>query len=482
MLIYSVIGIYLLISFYILYKFHQNNYSIEKTFASIFSCCVKNKKDAEEKIGKQAVKEFEDAGTCHHPKDLLLDICLRENLDPDDMILRKKLKDIISKIDTTVIDNGTPKQKIPLEATIFLTKNLAPLVDEDGNITISLRNNESKELIQAINDALGTSYNSLDVESAKKGLLELKNSLQTHSNVIQSAEKTTVQSSEEINVSAINIEKTPKMEEVYLNEEKDSPTQDSNILNPDDLDLEDMDFKEPEGLNDVEKELAGIDFDKELSDLDMLSDDLEDIDFNSQPEEKEDEVSQETIYDFYCDLPYKTLSENIYFDVDAIEENIRKAFTIKDAKTSFLNNLIKTQPLVFTNNKESFFAPRENVAFAFFKLFGADYKTWLDFFRKTNKSNQNLLFSTLYDEIKELLNDEKSKPTGIGQVVKKDDAKFFSFGYFFTSSFLKDAFTQEEYNFIRSYPYTNDISFSEKQGQESLPKLTPTFADAEIKC
>ena len=134
--------VFLLGGFFIL---SINDYDIKKAIrymrVKFFSCCIKEKKKLEEKIGVVAIKKIEgdliDIKDCKEPVESIpLDLCLSSELEIEELKIREKIFRQLKERDNFIVDGGKNKMILPLEATIFLTKSFNPLVSEDGNILI----------------------------------------------------------------------------------------------------------------------------------------------------------------------------------------------------------------------------------------------------------------------------------------------------------------------------------------------------------
>jgi len=140
----------ILISF-LSFLFYKNNFDINKTIRYIrvnyFKCCIKDEKKIEEKIGVKAVQklkgELTDINDCKEPlPEIPLDLCLSSELEVEELKIREKIFRQLKERENFVVDGGKNKMILPLEATIFLTKNFNPLVSEEGNILVIAEHKE----------------------------------------------------------------------------------------------------------------------------------------------------------------------------------------------------------------------------------------------------------------------------------------------------------------------------------------------------
>ena len=525
--------------------FVKNNFDLDKALKElkdIFlpNCCISKK--AKEKISSSELSKIEEnmeeLEDCKEPiKGLPFDICIGDNLTEEDIVLRSKLMDILSKQKRTIIANGKERIQLPLEATLFLTKKLQPLVNENGEIYIiaerktqeielspkeKLRQlvykladtgdivyEEKDKLYQDLLTLLKLSKEETLKNEENSETLEKNKSLEDTNEEILDKEDTNIEKevkSDNINTEELDNDIMLSSEEdlnALIKSEFENDKEDTeNIENEEELDI----FGDNElDLNELIKQ---EDFD--LDDLETteeekssLEEDIEENNITEENKEQDSEVQdkgepQQSIKDlveipeqeeknekldieeFYKNkLSYISSQEPIEIKEDNLQEALEKLFENTRNRKAFFSNLAKTKPLIFSKNKEVVYVPQENIFLALSKLInGLEYKKIVDFFEKLDLKHKKEIGKILSEIFIEYLVDENQKGFK-PQSFEENGAIYNAFCLKFQAKAFKDALGNDKFDFFSSFAYNNAISLSNERA-DFKNKLIPNVLETEI--
>lgn len=513
------ISLYLGITGFILYKFFKNDMSFDKTMKDIkktFSnCCIKNKKEVQEKIGKEETKEIEKDikaldGDCKEPAGFPFDICFDGKLEKEDIELRKKLINILNNRKNVVFDGGKEKLVVPLEATLFLTKSLNPLVNEHGEIQIIAKHKQLssrlEEVILLLKNRGEIIYK--DEQDLLNAIKEMIDEID-ESKAIPEEHREAIKAKEEIKKQIEHIEEEKEkhpshdIEEIVPEQEFFPPEEDEietheEIKSKIEEEMKDIipdTFEEPsfeeriESHNDKPaiKEIEADPFSDDEDPFGEEDDSLDLMDLNSLLEEElsdlnfEEEENQTDIVSFYKELEYKTAKTNP-LDFNNIEDSLKKLLSNDSVVSVFFRNLAKTKPIIFNENKEVAFVDQYNVYFAISKIFGLDSKKYIEKFKELKLKDIQKVNKAIAISLDIYLSDLRTEKGAHKEIIEKEGENLFSFGFDFQSKAFKTGLSQEEFDFFRSFPYNNEYKLKGNfEIKEKLPKLITSIEEVEIK-
>ena len=449
-------SIYIILIGTILYFFIKNEMSLDAMFEDIkkrLNCCIKNKKELVKKIGndglvdiKNSLGELED---CEEPLGFPLNICFDGELTEEEIMLRKKLAKQLAEQKHNFIEDGKEKMVIPLEATLFLTKGLNPLVNENGEIIIQIDKKEgnlsTSSSIEEIKMKLesGEIVYEDDPELFEhiRALIDLKKD----NNINNTEEETSIKEHE--------MEVQTKEEEIETKKEESLP-----ISNPQELE----DFKDPFGEEEENFDLNNA----LLAELDSL--DLEDKEGLNE-------------LDFYKDLEYQ-IAQIPKLNKENIEGSIEEIFKDKTTISSFFNNLAKTKPIILNENKTIAYIDQFNVHFAIAKLYGLDSSEILNIFKSLEFKETKKLNFAIAKSLEDFLSDIRyQEKTPHKEILEKDGVQIFSFGFDFKLESFKGTFSEDKFDLFRSFPYNNEYKLKGNLSVNGkIPKLITSFEEVEI--
>lgn len=169
-------------------------------------------------------------------------------------------------------------------------------------------------------------------------------------------------------------------------------------------------------------------------------------------------IDIQTIKEFYTNvLQYKHLYEPPVFN----KENLIKNLNVLNDRTGiglFFNNLAKTTPLIYTDNKESVFADWKNIYIAFAMLYGAEFKNVITALL-TPKMEEKIQFNKAFAHVLSDYIDEHftggSEFCSMVLINKKTNQKFRAYGAFFLMNDFKLGLKENQIDFFRSFPYNS---------------------------
>lgn len=513
-IIIFIVFLYILITGYFLFKFFKNEYSLENTIINIKSdlkkilkCCI-NKKNIEEKFSKERANEIElemnklnKTENCKEPFGVPLDICLDGTLSKEEIIIREKVLKIINKKDFKVQDGGKDKLVLPMEAILFLTKNLNPLVSEHGEITIKMSSEfankdnipseELEKLIIELNDKDSLIYkddeellNSINFLIKNKKFKILKENIDNNT---LSEEKEIINKSNNIKEEIV-VEKLNEPDEEVFVEKLNGPDEEikktkaefqkkENVV----YNIKSSPYDENEEINDFNSINNSLNND-DLDFNDILMNELNNINLDDLEELEEDSDNKKS---FYSDIDYKTV-KNIELDFEHLEDSITLLFNKDESYTALFRNITKCQPIVFNPNKTVTIVDQNIILFAISKMFGMESKTYLEQFKKLNKESLKKLNLILEKKLDLYLSDllSGSKKANFYLLKDKKDNLFYTFAFVFQTNAFKTALNSEKFDLFRSFPYSNEYQFHKKASIEDTKnssKFILDIKDVEIK-
>jgi len=506
--------LYLSITGFFLYKFVKNNMSFNETIKDIkgiFSnCCIKNKKDMQEKIGKELTTKIETSlkevdGDCKEPTGYPFDICFTDEQSKEDMILREKILMILKKRKSVMIDGGMEKLIVPLEATLFLTKSLNPLVSEQGDIQIVAK---EKKLTEQLKEVMFVLKGKGEViYSDEKELIDSIKTILDSSKIVDKRERDKKEEPNRPDNRVVVNNTSTDLDELIPVQEHFPPEEEQNniikkeiedIILPEQNDFPPEEFvkkAEPVKKEEIKKPKPVIETDTveddpfgdpfgdpfeendtmDMSDLNtLLEEELSELDF-----EQEDENTD--ILSFYKLLEYKT-AKSIPLNFENISESITKLLSNEEVVSVFFKNLAKTKPIIFSDNKEVAFVDQYNVYFAISKIFGLDSKKYINKFKELKLKEIQELNKTIAHVLELYLSDLRSETKGSSkEILEKEGENFYSFGFTFQTNAFKTGLSQKEFDFFRSFPYNNDYKLKGNIDiSDKLPKLISSINEVEI--
>jgi hypothetical protein len=436
--------------FYILYlnnfKFKGSFKIIKGHFKKIFKCCIDEKKIikivGEEKASKIS-KEFEEIENCAEPAGFPLDVCLTGKFSKEEISIREKVLKTLSRKEAYVFDGGKNKLIIPLEATLFLSKNLNPLVTEDGEIIVHIKETDEDEKLV------------IEVAGTDEVLYKDSDSLIDFINT-EGKEEVKEEGKEEVKEEVKKID----IEEVNFDLNKQEPKiiEKETIIeideNPFENDLDNLD-----------------DFSDEESDADindLLMKELDELEF-----ELDDDVSSEG-KEFYLNKNYETYTEKkLDFTkiVDSLDNLLEKEEVIK----KILKNTVKAEPIAFNANKTNVYLDQKILFFAISKLYGMEYKIIIENFAKINKKELLNIDKVISKSFNPYLSDlfTKNKNGSLYILSNKDNDLFKGFGYVLETSVYKMCLSDEDFDYFKSFPYNNSYTLLRKANSDDFKN--PTF-------
>lgn len=505
-----IIFLYISISSYFLFRFFQNEKDIDKTILKIkkdlkkiFKCCI-NKKKVEELSSKEVAEELNEEidklnGDCKEPFGIPLDVCLDGDLTKEELLIKEKVIKILNKTKLTKFDGGKDKIVVPMESVLFLTKNLNPLVTEDGDINIKITrvgshsdipSEELEKLIIELKDGNSILYeDSSELLSSLSHLMKNKE----YKDITKEKEIITVQAIEDVNAEAIeevNIEakEEPIQKEVKV-EIKEEPIEKEIKTEPIEEKVEpksteeEIKITEYSPYNPYEEDTALSDdmLNAEMEDFntnDILNDALSELDLNDENEEE-----SLTVESFYKNLKYRTVN-NAFFNFEDPVASISELFKNNFVHKALMSNLAKTQPLIFNGSKTVVYVDQNNILFAIAKMFGMNSKEYIENFKKFSLEELKEINKKLEHILDLKLSDiTGGKEFGFYIVEDRKGNKFYLQGFVFTTSSFKDGLGKE-LDYFRSFPYNSEYSIGNRATAEeigSLPRLILDMNSVEIK-
>jgi hypothetical protein len=488
----------LFIFFYLLDILMQNDFNLSKAIDELkkkFNCCVNEEvlkdKGINADLIKDIKKDYDVLDNCKEPAGFPFDICMDDKeLSKEDLLIRKILAQMLTETKEVIVDGGIVKKVMPFEATILLTKELSPLVNEKGEIIVKMAKEMSdEELLEKVNIIIDNHkiedlYNNPEIAKLMQTL-----------ELFQKIEKKDVakQDNKDEKIVAHNEKKTPQQEEIKTDREDfNQPIKNNKVLEPKKEIKLNTTIKEESGFLNIdisEKELQEAE--SEFNKTSETTDESKKASIEEQAKQQRAKrreqgrrkkiISQHQTTEnkrerFYKHLKFIPIQELPYLNSKADFDSKREQMVniIQNNISALLNNIAKTAPLVFDGNmKNSIFIPYTNLIVAFAKLYGLEYNNVLNIAENIPKPKfLNFMCNILG------LDYEKNKA---GRYISYKGEVYISYGVEINSDFFKNAFDkQEDYDFFISHPYKSGYSLTTpKETQETTP-LSTTSSDVLI--
>ena len=188
-----------------------------------------------------------------------------------------------------------------------------------------------------------------------------------------------------------------------------------------------------------------------------------------------------TIQNFYKKvLEYKHLFEPPIFN----EENLVKNLQILNDRIGlglFFNNLAKTTPLIYTDNKESVFADWKNIYIAFAMLYGAEFKNVITALLKLSMQEKIKFNEALAYILSDYIDDHFTGESNFCSIIVENTINnklFRAYGAFFLMKGFKLGLEQNQMDFFRSFPYNSPYVIKNiSKGLNLFEKKYPVLVD-----
>lgn len=532
---YTIFSIYFIFSLYFFYKFLKAKYDLSQTIIliksdlkKIFKCCI-NKKNIEEKISKEKADELEKLvnelnGDCKEPFGVPLDVCLSGDLSKEEIEIRERVIKILNKKDLSVRNGGKDKLIVPMEAILFLTKNLNPLVSEKGEITI--------KVTSEMNNFKDIGQNKVDFD--EKDLVEqLVIKMKDKDSILYQDDKDFVNMINSLIISGYDNKEQNKETDIKLNNIEEQKNNSKENINKNEIILENKNIKEeenevlyPDTINGPDEDLienkiievetkkhnnfnedipfvpekkqkeektvilksSPFDNDDEIMDFNSFEEtsfggnsdnfDINDLLMKELESIELEEDETETTENFYKKLDYKII-DNCTLDFENIEESIKNLFKRNEAIPYLFKNMAKAKPILFNPNKTVSIIDQNILLFAIAKMFGMDSKSYIEGFKKLGKDRLKevnaILTNKLDIYLSDLLSGEK-RPT-FYLIKDREDNLYFTFAFVFQTNAFKNAFNSEDFDYFRSFPYTSEYDFIKKATKDETNNASQLIID-----
>jgi len=468
--------------------------------------CCKKKKKASVGVSEPEVAYTSD---CSHPTETLqLNLCNLPDMSPDDKKLRDKVRGILRKKDSVVIDNsGTVQGVIPLEALVLLTRSMNPIVNEAGEIIVKTKrkslsedlsavqfflesseeplSKKDQELLSNIGSLLQNDFKSSIVPNPKDKKVARSPKVETVSieDLLESDASKAKEAKSEARAHKTRGDAPVKKEKAE--EVKEAPVENNEITLPS-VDV-------PEGFepdNNVDE--SSFDLDAGImAELGGFDDDFPSV----EPEKKIDaevKVSDKPLGDILLEdahkkgnkkksksLPIslqKSSALNLK-DPSGIKDELEKLIESSADKESLLFNLSLTNPIVYTQNKAAIFIPREAIFAATLSLLGNKGAKMLSSASTMTTKSKTTFINAISDILAEEVSDIYGKAGFTTVQIKKGADVFKAGGLFLTMESFKGALG-DNYDNFRSNPKSKEYVLL--QQHEELEDV-PAFLSLEIK-
>lgn len=498
---------------------------------------IKNKQELKEKeeLKKNDLTKL-DTTNCKQPEGFPINLCLSGALNKEEVMVREKIFKKIKTEPAFYHEGGQKKMILPLEALIFLNKGLNPLVNEQGEIILSIKEDQfledlkkiimylkaadnevlyqsdeevldaikvlamlasennltlqqlaeitkNKLVLKAEEQGLDIKIESTDTEiiiSKKNTEIETLEIIDNPSNLKEDKEATSIKESlnKTIMEDTVDYKKFDKKENFKDTQEniKEEFMGNLKTINQESK-VEILPTKDKEGLlnNEAVSEVISV-TDLGFPDISMeelMEQELKGL-INEQTEEKKDN----NITEFLHNLPWK---EGSGLEKSQEKEGFEKNITSNISE--FIQNIAKQKVLVFNDNKTNVFIDRKILIIAYSKLFGINYQSTLSFIERMLKArpeafNQNFN-QAIIDSLEEYVSDLifGKKIFGVSYFVENNES-YQGYGIWVNIEMFRKCLIDEEYDFFRSFPYNSNIkvgSSSKKQAE-----LIKDYSNTEI--
>lgn len=456
---------------------------------------------AKKSVSESAVKNGRDVSQ----RELLLQI-LKESDENEDVALRKEIiKKLANLPEYVEKDDGSKVMVVPLEALGFLNRYLNPLVNEQGEIVVKMKEDPIIEDIKRIIISLKN-----DDEIIYKSDEEL---LQAVKEVILIAKKMKLPVSEAVkkfkeggkNVEdghlADKNEKKSERENGKSGSEKDSFKQKSKKESIDKKEAidskENADKKEVIESSQEKKSTEEFDMDDIGDDILPSMEDLADIKMpeefeeislqdaiaknvknDKKDEEGEGKKSADSVYEMLASKKWKEGKNLPAFSVNRMEiaKTVEQAIT--NNMREFVSNIVKQAPIVFNDSKTEAFVDQKIIIVALAKLYGPDAAGILAKLKKLPVSVSGEMKKGFAAALKPYMTKEKMQYW----TFKKDGFCVKGFGAWLDKDFFKIGFDEDgEFDFYRSFVPDDGFASSAKNDDSCKSQLVKDYSNTEIK-
>ncbi len=378
-----------------------------------------NKKEdskIDEKLQSEIFKTLEEAGTS------IL------NIKPDDRLI------------------------IPLEAIVFLNKNLAPLVDEDGNIIVKTSEENTTEAFDAIklylqskegNEVIASNEDVIKHIQKLQGLKESKNN------------------------NKVKIDNNDSKKEDNSNQKENDSQKIADIKDIENTVEESVVTFNPEDEF-GDSLLAELDSEILAEELNLLNNsqldssiDIEDISNNRE--------------DFYNNKRYKQVKDIIPIDFDDLKNSVSSILSGTNTQEALINNLLKTKGLIFSNNKEEIFVSLESLYLAFSKLYSNSNEVLANLKSLKRKAPHSFL-----QGINDAFDSYITKNTFSFNFKDKDNNCYWNMGLLCDSRIFNISLNETEFNAFRKYPFMIKYILLNEKPDNKCSKLFHSTENMEI--
>jgi len=527
----------IILTFHFIYILYKNDLSIKNTIFFYKNLFIKKEKEKEKEVllTQENIEESEN-NIIQTPEQeeiengnkevLPIDLTLSKDLSEEEIKIRKKVLEKIKHEPAFYKEGGRKKMIVPLESIIFLNKGLNPLVNENGEIIISIKENkileELKEYIITLQNSGEILYQSdEEIIDSLKSLIQI--SKQSNIPLNEMAEifrdkldkKTKIKNEireekneiklEEPELSPEEIEAMkPKKKEIKLEEPELSPEEieamkpkkkeiklEEPELSPEEIEAmkpkkKEIKLEEPELSPEEIEAMKPKKKEIKLEEPELSPEEIEAM----KPKKKEDSIKEKvnklkdsnnkeivikkekTIKEFLQNKKWQH-GENMSIDFKNLKRSLTTAFSNDFNLQSFALNIAKQQPIIFNKSKTVAFIDIKIIYVAYARLFGIDYDTYINKFQKLTPKMFNDfkegIIESLDKYISDLITGNKKFATSY---FDESGISFRGNGIWLELDFFKLCFNDEEFDFFKSFPYNDKIHLSEKK-----PNSTPLIQD-----
>lgn len=503
---------YVLLVIYFILRFFQNEYNlsatlvqVKKDLKKVFRCCI-NKKKVEAVVGKEKTEELSSNlekldEDCKEPFGLPLDICMDGDFTKEELLIKEKILNILNQKNLVVKDGGKNKKVVPMECLVFLTKNMNPLVTEDGDITVkinrvqddSVPTEDLRKLVIALKDNDSILYqDDEEILNSMKRIIKGKEISIPSSEFTK--EKTVVYEQKEVykDENLIEVKETTLPKEEFLPKEESIPYKEVIEVKPPVYEKFEENIKQEISMDDV---YVPIDDNDELSDDDLndsldstfnINDALEDAlnQMDDIPDFEEPIREERDREQFYKDIKYKSI-ENIFLNFDELKGSLGQILGKEEVINAIIKNLSKTQPLIYNSSKTVVYIDKNNFMFAIAQLFGMNKKEYINNFKKLSSEQLTEFLIQIENYFDLLLSDiSGTKKCSYYLVEDENYQKFYIQGFVMPLDNFKKCFNRDDLDFFRSFPYNPNYKFIKMASSEEITgtaRLIADITDVEIK-
>ncbi len=488
-----------------------------------------NIKELEEiKINKTKDLSIDKETNLNKPNGFPIDLTLTKDLSEEEKIVRDRVLKKIKTEPTFFYEGGRKKMVLPLEAILFLNRGYNPLVNENGEIIISIKEQkimeELKEIIMSLKSNGEVIYKSdEEIISSMKVLIDLSRHFEKPIEELGKIfiEKLTdkINNDPNLNLQSENVDQktVSKVEPIITqqnNEKQKIILEEPEIseeellalsggkLNKEEIKIESKsELPKKEKIQETKSEIKVNEVKKESSvnEMGLTEEEMnamlnpvsvpqeenfslaspEDLllaemnSFKSEVKEVKTTVidsNDKNIKGFLQSVKWSS-GNNVSMDWKNIESCIMNILSDNHNYTSFLRNIIKQQPLVFNDSKTVVFIEIQIIYVAFAKLFGIDYDTIVGKFKKMparifNEFKEGMA-KAFGDHVSDLITSEKNISVNY---FYEGNTFYRGTGIWLELDVFKMCLTDEEFDFFRSYPYNDKIKLGTKNGN-SIPLI-----------